>query len=114
MAELRTVPIGDERFAGDDTISVRSPYDGTELALVPACSPADVERAVGAATATLDAGPLPLWRRAEILDGAARLLSERVDDFARLIATEAAKPLKTSRVEARRACSMHAAMPNPR
>jgi len=105
MAELRTVPIGDERFAGDDTISVRSPYDGTELALVPACSPADVERAVGAATATLDAGPLPLWRRAEILDGAARLLSERVDDFARLIATEAAKPLKTSRVEARRAAA---------
>ena len=105
MAELRTVPIGDERFAGDETISVRAPYDGTELAKVPACGPADVDRACRAARATLDAGPLPLWRRAEILDGAARLLEERVEDFALLIAAEAAKPLKTSRVEARRAAS---------
>ena len=105
MAELRTVPIGDERFAGDETITVRAPYDGTELAKVPACAPADVDRACRAARDTLQAGPLPLWRRAEILDRAARLLEERVEDFALLIAAEAAKPLKTSRVEARRAAS---------
>ena len=42
---------------------------------------------------------------AEILDAAARALKERNEDFARIIAGEAAKPLKTARVEAARAVS---------
>src|SRR5947209_12649765 len=105
MADLRRVPIGDERFAGDGTISVRAPYDGVELATVPKCGPGDVDRAVRSASAALDAEPLPPWRRAEILDNAARLLAERVDEFARTIAAEAAKPIKTARVEAQRAVS---------
>ena len=105
MAELRTVPIGDDRFTGTDTISVRSPFDGAELARVPKCGPAEVDRAVAAAKAAHDAGPLPPWKRAEILDAAARRLDERAEDFARIIAAESAKPLKTARVEARRAVS---------
>ena len=51
------------------------------------------------------AGPLPPWKRAEILDRAARLLGERTEEFARIIAEEAAKPIKTARVEANRAVS---------
>ncbi|MGH9187618.1 MAG: aldehyde dehydrogenase family protein, partial [Acidimicrobiales bacterium] len=51
------------------------------------------------------AGPLPAWRRAEILDAAAALLRERQEDFARTIAVEAAKPIKTARGEAARAVS---------
>jgi len=105
MAELRTVPIGDDRFTGTDTISVRSPFDGAELARVPKCGPAEVDRAVAAAKAAHDAEPLPPWKRAEILDAAARRLDERAEDFARIIAAESAKPLKTARVEARRAVS---------
>ena len=83
-------------------IEVRSPYDGEVVGRVPACGAADVDRAVAAAKATL-AEPLPAWRRAEILDTAARLLAERVDEFGRTIAQEAAKPIKTARVEAQRA-----------
>ncbi|MCA1692215.1 MAG: aldehyde dehydrogenase family protein [Actinobacteria bacterium] len=106
MAEVRPVPIGDERFAGGgDALIVRSPYDGAELGRVPACGPEEVERAVAAARSALDAAPLPPWRRAEILDRAARLLDERSEDFARIIAGEASKPLKTARIEARRAVS---------
>ncbi len=48
------------------------------------------------------AGALAPWRRAEILDGAAQRLVERREEFARIIAAEAAKPLKTARVEAER------------
>jgi acyl-CoA reductase-like NAD-dependent aldehyde dehydrogenase len=55
------------------------------------------------AKGALAAGALPRWKRAEILDTAARLLAERRDDFARIIAVEAAKPLKTARAEAERA-----------
>ena len=82
---------------------MHSPYDGSVLGEVPACTAADVDRAVASAKAALAAGPLPLWRRAAILDTAARLLTERREDFARIISAEAAKPIKTARVEAERA-----------
>jgi acyl-CoA reductase-like NAD-dependent aldehyde dehydrogenase len=88
-----------------DQIVVRSPYDGSEVGRVPRHGAADVDRAVAAAAGALEKGPLPPWRRAEILDTAARLLSERSEDFARTIALESAKPLKTARVEAKRAAS---------
>ncbi len=107
MSELHPVPIGDERFSGveAEALSVRSPYDGAEVGRVPACGGAEVDRAVAAGRAVLDAGPLPPWQRAQILDAAARLLSERTEDLARIIAAEAAKPIKTARVEATRAIS---------
>ncbi|MGH9279973.1 MAG: aldehyde dehydrogenase family protein [Acidimicrobiales bacterium] len=88
-----------------DTIAVFSPYDGSEVGRVPKHEVADVDRAVKTAAAAHARGPLPPWRRAEILDQAARLLTERQDQFARTIAAEAAKPLKTARIEAARAAS---------
>lgn len=65
-------------------------------------SAADVDAAVKAAKGAL-CRPLPLWKRAEILDRAAARLAERRDEFARIIAREAAKPIRTARVEAERA-----------
>ena len=88
-----------------EPIVVRSPYDGSEVGQVPRCSAADVDKAVAAALAAHEAGPLPPWRRAEILDAAARLLADRTEDFARTIAAESAKPLKAARAEAKRAVS---------
>ena len=70
---------------------------------MPACSAADVDRAVAVAKAALQAGAMPLWKRAEILDRAAARLTERCDEFAEIISREAAKPIKTARVEAERA-----------
>ena len=100
MSGTRAVPIGEDLFSGTDTISVHSPFNGAELGRVPACGPAEVTRAVAAAKA---APTLPPWQRAEILDAAARRLKERVEEFARIIAEEAAKPIRTARVEAERA-----------
>jgi acyl-CoA reductase-like NAD-dependent aldehyde dehydrogenase len=105
MAEARAIPIGKERFAGSESKAVTSPYDGREIARVPVCGPAEVDAAVAAARAAMADEPLPAWRRAEILDTAARLLKERVEQFARTIAAEAAKPIKTARIEAQRAAS---------
>jgi acyl-CoA reductase-like NAD-dependent aldehyde dehydrogenase len=102
MTQVRPVPVGDERLEGERWAAVCSPFDGAELARVPALGAADVERAVAAGHRAL-ADPLPAWRRAEILDTAARLLAERQEDFARTIAAEAAKPLRTARTEAERA-----------
>ena len=80
-----------------------SPFDGARLGDVPLLGDAEVDRAVAAAKAALHDEPLPPWQRAEILDNAATLLRERQEEFARIIAHEAAKPIKTARVEADRA-----------
>jgi acyl-CoA reductase-like NAD-dependent aldehyde dehydrogenase len=101
--EVRALPLAGERFTGSESTVVTSPYDGHEVGRVPACSAADVDRAVAVAKAALAGGPLPRWKRAEVLDNAARLLTERRDEFAAIIAEEAAKPIKTARVEAERA-----------
>src|SRR5688572_16216197 len=92
-------------MAASDTITVRSPYDGSTIGEVPSCTAADVDRAVGVARAALDRGDLPLWKRAQILDVAAQRLAARRDEMAEVIAREAAKPIKTARAEADRAVS---------
>ncbi|MBA3286849.1 MAG: aldehyde dehydrogenase family protein [Acidimicrobiia bacterium] len=100
---VRALPLAGERYTGSESVAVTSPFDGHEIGHIPACGPDDVDRAVRSAKAALAAGPLPRWRRAEILDTAARLLAQRRDQFAEIIAEEAAKPIKTARVEAERA-----------
>ncbi|MFI5046548.1 MAG: aldehyde dehydrogenase family protein [Acidimicrobiia bacterium] len=102
MTDQTAVPIGGDWVTTDDTTTVRSPYDGHVVGEVPSCDASHVERAVASARG---AEALPAWRRAEILDTAARLLAERIEEFAVIVADEAAKPIKTARVEARRAVS---------
>lgn len=84
-------------------IEVRSPYDGSLIGEIPSQTAEDVDRAVAVAKAALAQGPMPLWKRADILDKAAARLAARRDEFAEIVAKEAAKPIKTARVEAERA-----------
>ena len=86
-----------------DVITVRSPFDDSVIGEIPSQTAADVDRAVAIAKAALHDNPLPLWKRAEILDKAAARLTARREEFAQIIAREAAKPIKTARVEAERA-----------
>lgn len=90
---------------GAESAEVRAPYDDALLGSVPMMTPADVDAAVAYAKAALHAEPLPQWKRAEILDRAAELLLDRRDQFGMCIALEAAKPIRTARVEAERAAS---------
>ena len=103
MADVRALPLAGERFTSESTITVLSPYNGAVIGLIPECVPADVDRAVTVAKRALAEHPLPLWKRAEILDKAAERLTARLEEFAKIISAEAAKPLKTARVEAGRA-----------
>ena len=116
MTATRAVPIGGERFTTADSIEVRSPFDGHEIGRVPRCSEADVERAVAAATAARRDGPLPAWRRAEILDRASaaprgprggvrahhRRGSRKADQDPRVEARRAVSTFTFAAVEARR------------
>src|SRR5690242_14921810 len=100
-----SVPIGDERVTTDRSTEVRSPYDGRVLGRVPECGTAKVARAERRARGVLDAPGCPAWKRVEVLDTAARLLAERVVECALTICDEAARPIKTARVEAQRCVS---------
>jgi acyl-CoA reductase-like NAD-dependent aldehyde dehydrogenase len=102
---MESVPIAGQWVTADEKIAVDSPYDGHHIASVPKCDTATVDRAVTAARGALREGTMPPWQRAEILDRAADLLAERTEEFAHTIAEEAAKPIKTARVEAKRAVS---------
>jgi acyl-CoA reductase-like NAD-dependent aldehyde dehydrogenase len=68
-----------------------------------AADPDAVARALETARATADGGPLPAWRRAEILDAACELLQEQREGFAQLIVAEVRKTVRDARAEIDRA-----------
>ena len=82
---------------------VRAPYDGRLVARVPAGGPGDVARAVASAAEALRRDDFARADRVRVLEQAAAALNDRRELFAEAIALEAAKPLKTARVEAARA-----------
>ena len=61
-----------------------------------------VDRAAEAAQEAFESADFPQHERAAVLDRAAELVGERVEDLALTIAAEAGKPLKTATVEAQR------------
>ena len=94
--------IDGERIAAGDrrTFTVRNPATGEALGELPLASPADLDRALDAA-----ARGFRIWRdstpheRAAVLQGAARLLTERADDIARAATMEEGKPVAEARSE---------------
>jgi acyl-CoA reductase-like NAD-dependent aldehyde dehydrogenase len=96
--------IGGKSVSTSDTYEVRSPYDDALVAVIHRAGPAEIEAAIGAAARVFETTrKLPSWRRAEILFAVADGIEAARDDFARTIALEAGKPIKTARQEADRA-----------
>src|SRR5215212_5395099 len=101
--ELRPF-IGGKAVATGDTYEVRAPYDDQLVAVIHRAGPAEVEDAIARADrAFRTTRKLPSWRRAEILEAISAAITEQRDDFARTIALEAGKPIRTARGEADRA-----------
>ena len=99
----RKLRIASELVETGNWIDVVNPYDGSAIARVPAAEAALVDKAIASAKSALEREDWPQWQRADALDRAAVLLSERVADFAQTIALEAGKPIKQASVEAERA-----------
>ncbi|MEJ5255646.1 MAG: aldehyde dehydrogenase family protein [Acidimicrobiales bacterium] len=95
--------IGSRSVTTDEVMLVRSPYDGREVGMVPVGTPEHLHAAVEEARGRLLGDPIPAHERAAILDRAADALAGRQEEFARLISSESAKPIRTARVEAARA-----------
>lgn len=80
-----------------------SPYSGEQIAEVAYAGAAEVDRAIEAAErARPIMASMPAHERAAILEKLATLIREKSEECARLIALEAAKPLKTARLEVER------------
>src|SRR5919205_3221705 len=96
--------VGGKELRTGDTYEVRSPYDDALVAVVHRAGPREIENAIaGAVRAFETTRKLPSWKRSEILAGIADRIEAAKDDFARTIALEAGKPVKTARAEAERA-----------
>jgi acyl-CoA reductase-like NAD-dependent aldehyde dehydrogenase len=97
------VPVAGVATCGDGrTIDVRAVFDGSLIARVPALRADDVAVAYEHAQRVLERDDFSQHERAGVLERGAALLYERVEEFARTIALEAGKPIRTARVEATR------------
>src|SRR5712671_6106646 len=105
-ATQRALLIDGEWVETGEWIEVRSPYSGDVVARVAKGGAAETRRALDAAARALE-NPLPAHKRAEILVKVAGLIGKRYEEVARTISDEAAKPIKTARVEALRAMSTY-------
>ena len=96
--------LGGKTVSTGRTYDVRSPYDDELVAVVHRAGPAEVETAIARAVDGFRVTrKLPSWKRAEVLDRVADGIETAKDDFARTIALEAGKPIRTARSEAERA-----------
>ena len=87
-----------------EKIDVKNPYDGAVIDTVPDGDAKDVDRAIAAAEEGYRISRnLPVHERIRILLGAARIVEENAEDFARTIATEGSKTIREARKEVMRA-----------
>jgi acyl-CoA reductase-like NAD-dependent aldehyde dehydrogenase len=81
---------------GEQQLTVRHPYDDTEIADVAVAGAGQVERAVAAARR---ARPVPAGRRVDVLRRTADLVAERTEEIAETITAENGKPLAAAHAE---------------
>ncbi len=107
MTELRLLHIDGADVAASDggTFAVHSPTTGEHLFDVAHATGEDVDRAVAAARRSFDDGrwrAMPAQERARILNRAAALLAERIDDYARLETLQIGRTLREMRAQLKR------------
>ncbi len=88
-----------------DILKVFSPYDGHFIKEVPMINPETGDRMLETAfqIARHRSAWLPKYKRIEILEKAAAIMSERIEELTRIAAEEGGKPYKDSKVEVIRA-----------
>jgi acyl-CoA reductase-like NAD-dependent aldehyde dehydrogenase len=89
---------------------VLSPFDGEVVASVAQADEKAIDSAIALARDTFQEimSKMPAWRRSEILTEASRLIRERLEEIAQVIAKEGGKPLKDARLEVSRAVNTFA------
>jgi acyl-CoA reductase-like NAD-dependent aldehyde dehydrogenase len=95
-----------QRSGGGKVEAIRSPFDGAVVGEAVQASAEDVQAAITAMLAAREPlARMPAYQRAAACSHVQRRLTERAEEFARLIALEAGKPIRTARGEVQRAIS---------
>jgi glyceraldehyde-3-phosphate dehydrogenase (NADP+) len=98
------VQVRGERRETGETYEIKSPYDGSPVAVVHRATPDDVEEAIAAAVEAFEVTRhLPSWQREAILTAISQGIAARRQELAETIALEAGKPVKTALAEVDRA-----------
>jgi acyl-CoA reductase-like NAD-dependent aldehyde dehydrogenase len=96
--------VGGQWTKTGEVMEVRSPYDQSLVALVHLAGQEEMERAMRASEQAFQVTrKLPVWKRAEVLEKISAAIAARSEEFARTIALEAGKPIRTARTEVNRA-----------
>jgi acyl-CoA reductase-like NAD-dependent aldehyde dehydrogenase len=103
MTEMTSMmTIGGKAVEGIDSMPVENPATGENFAEAPACSAAELDRAVCAARDTFPRwASLPHQQRATGLIDCANALDSSIEEIARLVTLEQGKPLRESLAEVR-------------
>ena len=87
-----------------EPVEIRAPHDNSVVGVTYRAGPEHVEAAIRAAVrAFATTRKLPVYERQRVLRAVAQGIADRREEFARVLALEAAKPIKAARVEADRA-----------
>ncbi|MDT3424951.1 acyl-CoA reductase-like NAD-dependent aldehyde dehydrogenase [Paenibacillus forsythiae] len=98
--EMRHLYLNGAWKEGREYLDLLSPYSGELIARVAQAGEQDVDDAIAAAAAASKVtAKMPAHNRALILENAARIMEQRSEELAVLLALEAAKPLRTGRGE---------------
>ena len=111
MAELTVTPVATHGFFLDgkwleegDVVEVHAPYDGSLIAHVHQGRRVHAEAAIAACVKAFGTTRrLPAFERQRVLRQIAIGVHDRREEFSRMIALEAGKPIKSARTEVERA-----------
>src|ERR1700686_4143185 len=111
MAEMTVTPVATHGFFLDgrwleegDIVDVRAPYDGALIAHVHQGRREHADAAIAAAVKAFGTTRrLPAFERQRVLRQVAAGIHDRKEEFSRMIALEAGKPIKSARTEVDRA-----------
>src|SRR5579884_2549625 len=111
MAELTIAPVATHGFFVDgrwhddgDLVEIRNPYDNSLVARVVQGRKEHAELAIASAVKAFGTTRrLPAFERQRVLRQISASLVERKEEFARALAQEAGKPIKSARIEVDRA-----------
>ena len=111
MAEMTIAPVATHGFFIDgrwmedgDIVEIRAPFDGSVIARVTQARREHAEAAIAASVKAFGTTRrLPAFERQRVLRRVAQSIAERREEFARILAQEAGKPIKLARTEVDRA-----------
>ncbi len=109
LKEIVKYPL-DIKGTHESFVEIKSPYDGEIVASVGQADEKAIDTALSEAKRTFEnvMSKMPAYKRSEILAETSRLIKERCEEIARIIALEGGKPLKDARIEVNRAANTFA------